>query len=215
MYTPKITDQTRLWSGKFGRDYVTRNDLPPDQLDEKFGQRFGITRRSLFGKFIGDLNPAAMILEIGCCTGQQLSLLASDGFSNSCGLELQFDACVQAKSNGNAPRVVCGDSLSLPFASQSFELVYTFFLLSHIPDADLRQVMTEITRCSSAFVFGVEAYAPVVESIPYRGEESALWNRDNVKKYLEIDGVDLIDQRLLYSADGKDFDQAFLLKISR
>jgi len=211
----KITDQARLWTGNFGSEYVNRNDLAPEELDEIFGRRFGITRSSLVNEFIGGLAPTTSILEVGCCVGQQISILAKQGFSNSCGLDLQFDACVQAKTNGYAPNVVCGDSLALPFVSNSFDLVYTFFLLMHIPDHALDRAIAEIIRCSQSYVFGVEAYSPSTQSISYRGESEALWARDIVRRFLKFDGVNLVKNRHLHAVDGSDIDQAFLLKIRR
>lgn len=79
----------------------------------------------------------------------------------------------------------CCDCYKLPFADQSFDLVYTCGVLIHIPPERLEDAMREITRVSKRFLLCAEYFSHVPEEIVYHGQKGLLWKRDFGGKYLD------------------------------
>jgi ubiquinone/menaquinone biosynthesis C-methylase UbiE len=98
-------------------------------------------RRYIFDKT--GLKHGSRLLEVGCGTGVILSQLKSPAF----GLDIALDSLKQAKIHTqNRSPLSCGDARSLPFANDSFDLVFCHFLLLWLPDplqalAEMRRVV--------------------------------------------------------------------------
>lgn len=83
------TAQAAVWKGDFRREYTDRNTFDSAALDELYRKNYGITRRVINERSLGDIAKEASFLEVGCNTGNPLLLLQEMDYSNFCGVELQ------------------------------------------------------------------------------------------------------------------------------
>lgn len=81
------------------------------------------------------------VLEVGCGTGLILRRVAEVARSHV-GLDLSEGMLAHARARGLS--VVQGSATELPFADASFDLTYSFKVLSHVPD--LRRALSEMAR---------------------------------------------------------------------
>lgn len=149
-----------LWAGEFGNAYTERN------LNAAEGRR-PFWRELVRWYGISDA------LEVGCNIGANLVHL--DELIEAAGVDVNQAALDRVPSHIPTRRASASD---LPFPDESFCLTFTMGVLIHTPPEDLRQVMSEIVRCSRRYVLCGEYWAPHEEVIPYRGEERALFRRD-------------------------------------
>lgn len=81
------------------------------------------------------------VLEIGCGTG--IILQAVSGFSRRAqGIDLSEGMLKQARAKGLSVRIA--NATHLPFANKSFDVLYSFKVLAHIPD--IKKVISEAIR---------------------------------------------------------------------
>jgi pseudaminic acid biosynthesis-associated methylase len=207
------TSQMSIWAEQFGRDYTDRNSLALQELDALYKKNYGVTRRQLNKRFLNDIPFAASILEVGCNIGNQLSMLSQLGYSRLSGIELQHYALLRAQQRLRNVHLIAASALEIPFADNSFDVVFTSGVLIHIAPPDLPQAMAEIYRCTRKYIWGLEYYASETSEVQYRGHNSLLWKADYARLYLErfMDLGLSRCERLLYP-DGDKEDRMFLLQ---
>lgn len=83
----------------------------------------------------------ARVLEVGCGTGLVLSKIASVA-GHAVGVDLSRGMIEKARSRGLT--VVRGSATALPFADDSFDVVYSFKVLAHVPG--IERALAELTR---------------------------------------------------------------------
>lgn len=157
-----------LWTGEFGDAYTERN--------LQAGEGRGVFWRTL----MTDLSSVNTALEVGCNVGANLIPLSEFSIDVT-GVDVNQKALDQVPSTIPTRRCSASD---LPFADASFDLTFTMGVLIHIPPEDLLKAMSGIVRCSSRYVLCGEYFAENVETVPYRGEDYALWRRDYGSLYL-------------------------------
>jgi len=167
------TEQLNAWAGDFGRAYTDRNVID-------WRQRYQAYREILNGLLIRSA------LEVGCNRGHNLVALREllEGEAEVVGVEPNTYARQLAIVNAGV-RAVEGDAFHLPFANQSFELVFTSGVLIHVAPADLVRAMNEIYRVSRRYILCVEYFAEQETVISYRGRDDLLWKRDFRRHYQE------------------------------
>jgi pseudaminic acid biosynthesis-associated methylase len=202
-----------MWAEQFGCDYTDRNSLSLEELDVLYKTNYGVTRRQLNESFLKDIPLAASILEVGCNVGNQLLLLNKMGYSQLYGIELQHYALLRARLRPMDGHLVEASALEIPFADNSFDVVFTSGVLIHIAPPDLSRVMGEIHRCTRNYIWGLEYYAAETSEVHYRGHDNLLWKMDYAKLYLERFG-DLRSSRCdrLRYLDSEKEDSMFLLQ---
>ncbi|MBI1952789.1 MAG: methyltransferase domain-containing protein [Candidatus Omnitrophica bacterium] len=206
------TAQMAQWAGEFGRDYTDRNEISVEELEERFRSRLGWTRTELNERFIGGLDRAARILEVGCNIGIQLLCLQRMGFTNLCGIELQGDAARKAKTRSRGLRIVQGSALEIPFQAGSFDLVFTSGVLIHVSPSDLRRALLEIRRCSRGWIWGYEYFSDRYETVLYQGRKDLLWKGDFARLYREsFPDLKLLKEERYPYKEGDNVDAMFLL----
>jgi SAM-dependent methyltransferase len=89
--------------------------------------------------------PGAQMLDVGCGTGANLTLLAELGFVDVIGVDLSEDAIRWCCEKGHAS-VERGDLCDLPFPEAHFDFVLAIDILEHVTDeitaiAELRRVL--------------------------------------------------------------------------
>lgn len=155
------------WAGEFGDAYTER------QMDTS-------ERRHFWQALVEEFD-IKNVLEVGCNAGENLKHLNI----YRAGVDVNEAALAQVPEG---IRTTTADATDLPYFTDSFDLVFTFGVLIHIPPEDLEQAMKEIIRVSRGYVFCGEYFGHNV--VPYR--EGALWRRPYGLLYKKL-GLELVD----------------------
>jgi pseudaminic acid biosynthesis-associated methylase len=207
------TAQTTVWKGDFGREYTDRNTFDTVALEELYRKNYGVTRREINQKSLGDISKNASFLEVGCNTGNQLLLLQQMGYSNLSGIELQPYAIEIARQRLPDVSLKLGSALAVPHADSSFDVVFTSGVLIHISPQDLPGTLGEIHRCTRKFIWGFEYYAPEVTEVNYRSHRELLWKMDYARAYLErFPDLELVGEQRFPYLENANVDTVFLLR---
>lgn len=92
-------------------------------------------------------NPWARVLDYGCGYGRTLAELSAAGFANIFGADFSRAMLARARSEVPSARLVQTDGCSLPFKSESFDLVLFFAVLTCVPDSsEQRALLSEAKR---------------------------------------------------------------------
>jgi ubiquinone/menaquinone biosynthesis C-methylase UbiE len=83
----------------------------------------------------------ARVLEVGCGTGLVLARVAP---ATRSAIGVDLSPGMLARARGRGLRVVRGSVMALPFADGSFDVVYSFKVLAHVPA--IERALAEITR---------------------------------------------------------------------
>lgn len=202
-----------MWSTTFGKEYTDRNLLNVNEMEELHEKYYGISRTKINEQFLGQLNRNIRILEVGCNIGTQLVCLQKMGFINLYGIELQSYAVELSKINTNRINIIQGNALDIPFKDKYFDLVFTSGVLIHIGEQSLPDVMREIYRCSSKYIFGFEYYSEKRTEIDYRGNKDLLWKDNFPRFYADIfPELKIVRVKLYKYLDNNNQDVVFLLK---
>lgn len=128
------------------------------------------------------LDQASRALEVGCGTGAILSEISTPATVH--GLDIQFASLKEAKSNTpiSLP-LTCGDAFSLPYADESFEVVFCHFLLLWLPHPlDAIREMTRVTKAGGDIIaFAEPDYNHRVDK-PAALEPLGKWQREALRR---------------------------------
>jgi len=207
----KKTTEEKFWQSNFAKNYLKRNSFSNKQLDSSYIKKFGTSRSEMNKKILRGLK-IENILEVGCNTGNQLSLLQSQRYKNLYGIEVYDPAVESAKKQTKNINIIQGSAFDLPFKDNYFDLVFTSGLLIHINPKDIEKTMREIHRVSKKYIWGLEYFSDKRETIKYRGYKNRLWKADFAKVYQNfIPSLKLLkEERYKYLAD-ENVDSMFLL----
>lgn len=207
------TEQTRTWTGEFGREYTNRNSYSPAELDELYRRNYGITRTDVNRRFLENIPRDAHILEVGCNMGNQLLLLQQMGFTKLYGIEIQNYALDRARQRVLGAELTQASALAIPYPDRFFDLVFTSGVLIHIAPTDLPAALKEIHRCVKGWIWGFEYFAPEMTEVNYRGHTALLWKTDYARSYLEqFPDLELLREDRLGYLENENIDTAFLLQ---
>jgi pseudaminic acid biosynthesis-associated methylase len=206
------TVQLEQWQSDFGRAYTDRNSLTPEELDLSYLKKFGVTRKELNYRFMGEMPRSARILEVGCNEGNQLCALREMGFQNLYGIEIQDYALRRARARLENTPLVRATAFEIPFPDGFFDVVFTSGVLIHIAPADLPKALGEIYRCAGRFIWGFEYYSTQATEVLYRGHQSLLWKADYARLYLDLfNDLDAVRVEHIPYVDDANIDCMFLL----
>lgn len=205
--------QSALWRGDFGRAYTDRNPTTVEEMEALTLRRYGRGRGAINAELLADVDRRGAVLEVGCNVGLQLAGLRRQGFQRLVGMDIQSYPLEIARRRLPDLSVVQGSALALPFASGSFDMVFTSGVLIHVAPEPRRQVMAEIHRCSREWIWGLEYFSEEPRALAYRGEDEALWKCDFVEAYREACPGLEVHLRVKLPYLGEDLvDEAFLLR---
>jgi pseudaminic acid biosynthesis-associated methylase len=208
----EVTKQTSKWSGSFGQDYTDRNPQTLQEMEDLYRKNYGFSRSELNQRFLGGMDHAMRILEVGSNIANQLLCLQKMGFTSLYGIELQSYAVELAKSRTKGINLIQGDASDIPFRDGFFDMVFTSGVLIHISPSNLPFVLNEIHRCTRKYIFGFEYFSDVPQEIPYRGNRDLLWKADFAGRYLELfDDVKLLREEHIRYLQNDNVDTMFLL----
>ncbi|MEI9993271.1 MAG: class I SAM-dependent methyltransferase [Rhizomicrobium sp.] len=142
------------------------------------------------------------VLEVGCGTGMVLEKLAQRGLGHSfTGIEISDGRVATAKANSGAEiRIEPYDGRTIPFADESFDLVYATHVLEHVVDP--RGFLHELRRVARRYVY-VEVPCEITAHVSHRSMQPTL-NIGHINAYspmslaltLETSGLVIREQRL-------------------
>ncbi|MBI5038125.1 MAG: class I SAM-dependent methyltransferase [Candidatus Kerfeldbacteria bacterium] len=106
------------------------------------------------------------ILEAGCGTGRFLETLHQAGFTNLTGLDQSSEMLSIAQAKASVAPVQ-GDVYAMPFADNTFDVVYSVHVIMHLEDP--RKAVAEMLRVSKKYVIlemtnyhSLSAFGPLV-----------------------------------------------------
>jgi SAM-dependent methyltransferase len=124
----------------------------------RYAQQAGWTRdvrRYLYQR--ANLAAAQRVLEVGCGTGVITADLSASCSASICGLDLHLASLKLAAQTGMTVPLACGDALSLPYASGTFDLTCCHFLLLWVPKPAMALAeMRRVTRRGGAVLILAE-----------------------------------------------------------
>ena len=180
------TDQTKVWTGDFGKDYTSRNTYKSiDGFNQAYIDYYGKTKDDLNKEILSNLPKDLKILEVGSNVGYQLASLQRFGFSNLYGIEIQRECVEQSKKLWKGIDIVQASAFDIPFKDNYFDLVFTNNVLIHISPDDIDIVLNEMNRVSSKYIYGFEYYSEKYESIEYRNNLNLMWKTDFSNLFLK------------------------------
>lgn len=133
-------------------------------------------------KALNSFNKSLKILDVACGTGRMLPIVfESKNKIDYTGLDTSKEMVKILKKRAvkinQKPKIVIASALKMPFKDESFDLVYTYHLLWHIPKKDQIKVIKEIlrvTKKNGLIIFDVL-------------NANFLWNK--IKKILRIKNI--------------------------
>ncbi len=209
----KTTFQEKEWERKFGKDYTLRNLLETKDVNKLYRGYFGITRTNLNKEFLGNLDPAIKILEVGANIGIQLAFLQKMGFRELYGIEINRKAVELSKSITKNIDIIKGSALDIPFKDNFFDLVFTSAVLIHFSPKDIKKAIKEIYRCTKKYIWGFEFHADKYTEIAYRDKKNILWKANFPMLYLDtFKDLKLVKEKKLKYLNNKNINVMFLLE---
>lgn len=174
-----MTAQLKAWTGKFGDEYVDRNDYADWKTE------LGV---KAFQRILAGLDISS-VLEVGSNIGLNL-LFINKLFGGTVKLyavepnRRAFERIITQTHMKLKGAYNC-DGFAIPLDDSSIDLVFTAGVLIHIAPKDLGQATDEIVRIARKYVLCIEYFShrPVEES--YRGREGFLFKRDFGAYYIE------------------------------
>lgn len=177
-----------LWRGNFGSEYTIRN------LGH-FHERW-----ALFERALARTSGIESVLEFGANVGDNLVALRTllPRGVKLAGLEVNEQAASRLEKVADS---VYYDSMLDFSAAEQWDLTFTRGVLIHIAPDDLPKAYDALVENSRRYVLIAEYYNPEPVSIPYRGQENALWKRDFAREMMALHNLVLIDYGFCYRGD--------------
>lgn len=107
------------------------------------GHSIESTRTSAIAQIIANSDPRVVpnVLVVGCGSGREAAVLARDLSAFVVGVDIADHFDTTAK---NFARLQLGDATNLGFADESFDVVFSYHVLEHIPD--YHRALSEMNR---------------------------------------------------------------------
>jgi pseudaminic acid biosynthesis-associated methylase len=192
-----MNEQEKLWHGTFGDAYHVRN-----------GQK----NRLMFWMQILGKCDITSALEIGAGQGDNLVALRTlFPTARLAGIEINLTAAeIMAQRGFAAINAPASSSLNLP----TYDLVFTRGLLIHLPEDKLEDVFRLAYEKTLRYICFAEYFSTERREVNYRGFSQALFTDDFVSRFMaQYPDTDLVDYGFVYSRDGHDSINWFLMEI--
>ncbi len=200
-----MNEQEKFWSGKFGNNYISRNNSKKLQKNND----------QFFKKIFYKKQRIHSILELGSNIGNNLlSLEKIYKKSSFTALELNTKACRILKKKRPKFNIINDTILNLE-TDQKFNLVLCKGVLIHINPKQLNKVYEKVYSLSNKYILFAEYFSPNPEKIKYRNHKNKLFKRDFALEIMhKYKNLKLIDYGFVYHKDKYPVDNLnwFLLK---
>jgi SAM-dependent methyltransferase len=119
-------DQSRT-KAAYGLQWNRYRIIRDDEDRATFFSRTGLTPEALQGK---------LVLDAGCGMGRYLRIAGGTPCGHSIGMDLSraVEAARELTADLDRVSLIRGDLLQLPFATESFDIIYSLGVLDHTPD---------------------------------------------------------------------------------
>ena len=206
--------QKEIWEGKFGQDFTKRNTFKSyKEWNNFYKKRYNFTKEEINKDFLKKIPKKIKILEVGCNIGNQLNCLYKMGFKNLYGIELQKECLKIIEKKKKFIKVVNGSADYLPFKNNSFDLVFTNNVLIHISPKEINNVVDEIYRTTSKWIWGFEYYLENHKEIVYRNKKKLLWKANFSEIFKKKGGLKVLKEKFFQNVSSKnEIDKMYLLK---
>jgi spore coat polysaccharide biosynthesis protein SpsF len=166
-------EQTRLWRGSFGDEYISRNPASAEAVRASAGLWARVLRRL-------QAAPPRTILEVGSNVGINLVALRALTDAELFALEPNGQARKELLAQGvvAAKNALEGVASRIGLPDSAIDLVFTRGVLIHIHPDELLSSCREIHRVARRYVVSMEYFSANPEQLAYRGESNALFKRD-------------------------------------
>lgn len=186
------TEQEQFWAGKFGTDYILRNQ----------GDALLASNLNFFCKALQQARHPASCIEFGASIGMNLKALkllypTQDQF----GIEINPDAA--RKLGESIPPAHVYQSSILDFSPKTtLDLVLIKGVLIHINPEFLPQVYEKLVETTKSYLLVAEYYNPTAVTIAYRGHLDRLYKRDFAGEIMDRHPqMKLVDYGFTYRRD--------------
>ena len=197
----KETEQLKYWTGEFSGNYIERNKLREEHINNA---------ETVFNRIIANLELKS-VLEIGSNIG--INLL---GIRKIFGEKIKLYAVEPNKkafeiitndTKINLEKSYNCDTSDIPLPDNSIDIVFTNGVLIHIHPNNLKQAISEIVRISKKYILCSEYFSHKPCMINYRGQENLLFKRDFGKYYLEFfPDLQMVSYGFLWQEEFRYFD---------
>jgi spore coat polysaccharide biosynthesis protein SpsF len=186
------TEQEAFWAGKFGSDYIGRNQ----------GDALLASNLNFFSGALKSSQGIKSCIEFGANIGMNLKALnlLYPGI-DAHGVEINSEAAKQLE--GAIPSSCVYNESILDFEpSRKWDLVLIKGVLIHINPEELQKVYDKLERSTGRYLLIAEYYNPSPVTVTYRGHNDRLFKRDFAGEVIErYPKLKLIDYGFIYRRD--------------
>ena len=185
------TEQEKFWAGKFGNEYITRNE----------NKLLVSSNLNLFSKILCNTFLPKSVIEYGANIGLNLiaiKQLLPDAKIDA--VEINERAVKELKKND---WINVHHSSILDFhPPQQFDFVFTKVVLIHINPDKLNTVYDLLYSSSKRYIGIFEYYNPTPMTLSYRGNRQKLFKRDFASELMQkYNDLKLINYCFIYHKD--------------
>lgn len=182
------TAQEQFWAEEYAQDYIRKNS--------GFDQALGT---EAWSKMLSKADAIGSVLECGCNIGRNIGFLEQVLPSARRSIvEISEPAFRHVTAHHALDRTFNGPLREAPFASGSFDLVFTIGVLIHIHPDELLPSMQKMYELSSRYVLMGEYFNRTPVMLEYQGQKDRLFKRDFGKLFIESFDVKLVDYGFLW-----------------
>jgi pseudaminic acid biosynthesis-associated methylase len=186
------TEQESFWAGRFGTDYITRND----------GSALLASNLNFFSLALRKAGRVDSCIEFGANIGmnlQALKLLFPRMFQRA--VEINHDAVKALAEFVGEAQIFCGSIFDYP-VTETADLTLSKGVLIHINPDMLEAAYRKLYEASNRWILVCEYYNPSPTAIPYRGHNDRLFKRDFAGEMLDLFAdLHLVDYGFVYRRD--------------
>ena len=188
----KETEQEVFWAGKFGTQYIQRNQ----------GEALLGSNLNFFAKALRSARNLKTCIEFGANIGMNLKALKlMYPTQEQYGIEINGDA-VRELSNSIPPDHVYHSSILDYNSQRTWDLVLIKGVLIHINPDELPRVYEKLVASCGKYLLLAEYYNPCPVATPYRGHTDRLFKRDFAGEIMtKYPQIELIDYGFAYHRD--------------
>ena len=186
-----VTDQEEFWAGKFGDDYLERNQ----------SAQLRASNLALFSRVLTNTQNICSSIEFGANTGLNLiSIRQLRPKIDLAAVEINRSAVEKLKQIEGID--VYHGSINEFTPQRRYDFVFTKGVLIHLSPETLPQVYEKMYTTSSRYICVAEYYNPSPVEVTYRGHSGKLFKRDFAGELLEkYKDLRLIDYGFSYHRD--------------
>jgi pseudaminic acid biosynthesis-associated methylase len=192
-------DPADFWSGKFGEEYIRRNESP--ELLEKNRRFFELALLPLSTS--GQIKPQRVI-EFGSNVGMNLRALRKlEAFqmADFTGVDVNRLAIERLEQHGFIGIHSDMSSSNRPWGD-GYDFVLCKGVCIHIPELRLRDAFAALYDAANRFIFIAEYFAAERREVPYRGHDDKLWLDDYGGRFWDqYPDLELVDYGFTWKRD--------------